>query len=146
MENSLLDCSGSSPGPENITYEMIKNLTNLAKNHLLNFYNNLWMQNTFPDDFRKAILIPILKPGKDNKNPESFRPIALTNCLCKLIERMVNKRLVWMCERNNLIRQYQSGFRKFRSTTDNLVYFESNIMEAFAENKHLLSIFFDLEK
>ncbi|GFU61598.1 reverse transcriptase domain-containing protein [Trichonephila clavipes] len=38
----------------------------------------------------EAIVIPILKPGKDPKNPLSYRPIPLTSCLCKTLERMAS--------------------------------------------------------
>ncbi len=41
-----------------------------------------------------------------------LRPIALTSCLCKTMERIVNDRLVWMLESNGLISNYQCGFRK----------------------------------
>ena len=34
------------------------------------------------------------KPGKDNSNPANYHPIALTSCLCKTMERMVNKSVV----------------------------------------------------
>ena len=146
MENCLVDCKGSSPGPDEISYEIIKNLNYKSKIFLLKFYNKLWEINILPEAFTHAIVISIAKDGKDSKLPENYRPISLTNCLCKLMERMINKRLVWFCEANNILSNYQSGFRKFRSTADNLAYFESHIMEAFAENEFFVSIFFDIEK
>lgn len=62
------------------------------------------------------------------------------------MERMINKRLTWWIESKNLFSKFQSGFRKNRSTADNLVFLESKIMEAFANNEYILSIFFDIEK
>ena len=59
---------------------------------------------------------------------------------------MVNNRLVWYLERNKLITPNQSGFRKGRSTTDQLVRLESFLREAFVQKQHVTAIFFDLEK
>ena len=39
-----------------------------------------------------------------------------------------------------------SGFRKQRSTIDQLVRFETFIREAFVRKEHVVSVFFDLEK
>ncbi|XP_023212009.1 uncharacterized protein LOC111614875 [Centruroides sculpturatus] len=41
---------------------------------------------------------------------------------------------------------HQSGFRRNRSTTDNLVKLETSIREAFVRRQHLVSVFFDIEK
>jgi len=60
------------------------------------------------------------------------------------MERMVSNRLVWYLERNKLITPIQSGFRKGRSTTDQLVRLESFIREAFVHRQHVTAIFFDM--
>ena len=59
---------------------------------------------------------------------------------------MVNERLVWYLESIYILTEYQSGFRKHRSTTDQLVRLESYIREAFVRREHVVSVFFDLEK
>ena len=59
---------------------------------------------------------------------------------------MINKRLVWYLESNNLITKFHSGFRAERSTSDNLVRLESFILDAFIKREHVVPVFFDLEK
>ena len=66
--------------------------------------------------------------------------------MCKTFERVVNERLVWYLEANHILTEYQSGFRKRRSTTDQLVRLESYIREAFVRRERVVSVFFDLEK
>ena len=59
---------------------------------------------------------------------------------------MINTRLVWYLEFNNLISPVQSGFRSERSTNDNLVRLETFIHDAFVKKEHVVAVFFDLEK
>ena len=76
---------------------------------------------TFQEDWHKAVIIPIPKPGKDNMEATNYRLIALTSCICKTMERMISDRLVWFLESNNLISRNQAGFSKNHSTNDHLV-------------------------
>jgi hypothetical protein len=122
---------------------MLKNLSISAKIYILKLFNRIYKNREFPDEWRKSFLIPILKKGKDPKNPKNYRPIALTNCLCKLLEKIITKRLLWYLENNNLLSLFQ---RNNRCTLDNLTYLESFIMEAFADREYLISLFFDIEK
>ena len=59
---------------------------------------------------------------------------------------MVNNRLVFILEQRNLISPWQSGFRRGRSMTDNILMLETNIRNANLRRNHLVSIFFDIEK
>ena len=90
--------------------------------------------------------ISIPKPGKDHFNPLNYRPIALTSCVCKTVERMVNERLVWYLEKNGLLAKQQCGYRANRSTVDHLIRLETFIRYAFIQNQHSVAVFFDLQK
>jgi hypothetical protein len=113
---------------------------------LLSIFNNIWDTGKLPPSWKEAIIIPIAKPGKDSTLASNYRPIALTSCVCKTLERMINSRLVWFLESNNLVTNFQSGFRSQRSTNDHLVRLESFIRDAFIKKEHLVAVFFDLEK
>ena len=94
----------------------------------------------------EVVVISIPKPGKDHSDPGNFRPVALTSCLCKTMERMINAHLMWSLESQGLLSEKQCGFRKNHSMLDHLVHFEMFIKNAFIKNNNLLTIFFDLEK
>ena len=62
------------------------------------------------------------------------------------MERMINDRLVWFLESNNLISGNQGGFRKNYSTNDHLVRLESFIRDAFIKKEHSVAIFLILKR
>lgn len=146
LEDALNSFKNSSPGPDDIPFIFLQNLPLNAKQHLLNILNILWRNNKFPQKWSEAIVIPILKPNKPKSNPESYRPIALTCTMCKLLEKITNRRLMWFLEHKRLIASEQSGFRKYRSTVDNLIDMESYIHEAFINKQKCIGIFLDINK
>ena len=145
LRAALRKCHDTAAGSDDIHYQLIKQLPNSCLDVLLDVFNNIWETGCFPDSWREAVVIPIPKPGKDKDDPGNYRPIALTSCLCKTMERMINDRLVWFLEKHKLITTFQSGFRKHRGTIDHLVRFETFIREAFLKKEHVVSVFFDLE-
>ena len=97
-----------------------------------------------PAVWKEAIIIPVPKKGKDKKNPRSYRPISLLSWVGKLLERMVNRRLINHVESNNVLSPTQTGYRKFRNTEEQLAYLAQNIEDAFKEKRKVLAVFFDL--
>ena len=135
-----------SPGPDGITNEMLKHLGSTATLKLLEVFNHSWETGDLAQVWREAIMIPVLKKGKDKKKAASYRPISLTSCVIKTLERMVNQRLLWYLETENILATEQAGFRQFRSTEDQATYLSQEIEDAFQEKKHVFATWIDLQK
>lgn len=135
----------SAAGPDNIPMIFLKqlHLASLAK--VLELYNQIWTTHQFPTLWRQSHIIPIKKAGSASPSPSSYRPISLTCTLCRLLEKMVNRRLMWFLEVNNLLSPTQSAFRQNRCTTDNLVLFQTEIAYAFAHKQDLIAVMLDIE-
>ncbi len=82
-----------------ISYSMIKNVPEVAIKALLDLYNHIWNEGSLPEDWKSAIVIPVVKPGKDATKSNSYRPIALTSTLCKVMEKMIVRRLNYFLEK-----------------------------------------------
>ena len=41
-------CKDSAPGKDQIMYSFLKNMGEVAKRNLLDFYNNIWVKEEFP--------------------------------------------------------------------------------------------------
>ncbi|KAL4104493.1 hypothetical protein QTP88_019789 [Uroleucon formosanum] len=59
--------------------------------------------------------------------------------MCKVIEKIVNFRLIWFLEKINYLTPFQSGFRKNRSTYDNLTIIKEEAQKAL-QNKQILGL------
>ncbi len=91
----------------------------------------------------KNIMIP---KGESSSDPEKYRPISLTSCLGKLIERLIKSRLYKICENTGIIVPQQSGFPNNEGVSDNLVFFTQKISETLNKDKKACGIFFDIPK
>jgi ribonuclease HI len=146
LEHALELSSDSAPGPDEVIYSMLKNLGPNAKQLLLKLFNRIYKEGKLPKQWKEAYIIPILKEGKGATSPGSYRPIALTSCISKVLERMVNRRLVWFLETKGCLPRHQCGFRKGRSTIDSLASLVTEAQDAYRRGEYLFTVFFDLAK
>lgn len=146
LENSLSKQSNSTPGPDDIHPFMLKHMHETSKQYLMNILQHIWTMHKFPSQWKRAIILPIHKAGKPKLNPESYRPISLTSCVCKVMENIINQRLAWHIEQRQLLTPYQYGFRKYRSTIDHLVTLENEIARAYQQKEYVITIFFDIKR
>ena len=102
-------------------------------------YNQIWINDDFPVGWRHSIVLPVLKPGKDPKNAASYRPISLTPTLCKIMGKLVNTRIAYFVEKNNLLNNIQCGFR----TIDHIIRLQDTINKY--NNGYTVGVFIDFQ-
>ena len=125
---------------------MLKHLGPQAKKKLLQLFNASLKTSNKPKTWKKAIMIQILKCGKCRTKAESYRPISLTSSVCKLMERIVNARLMWLLEKDKLLMPEQTGFRQLRSAEDQLAHISQMSEDGFPKKKHTVAVCIDMEK
>ena len=64
LKDSLHKCNDTAAGPDDIHYQILRHLPPDALETLLNIMNEIWRTGKFPEDWPKAVIIPIPKPGK----------------------------------------------------------------------------------
>ena len=121
---------------------MIKHLSQNFLKNLLCIYNRIFTEYVFPTAWHDAIIIPFQNPSKNATDTKNYRPLALTSCLYKILEKMFNKRLVFVLEQRNLISLRQSGFKQGHYTTNNILMLETNIHNANLKHNHFFFFFF----
>ncbi|XP_069937179.1 probable RNA-directed DNA polymerase from transposon BS isoform X2 [Cherax quadricarinatus] len=146
LEATLSACRSSAAGPDDIHIRMLQHLHRSALVVLLHLFNLIWAQGVLPQLWKFAIVLPFRKLGTTGHDASHYRPIALTSAVCKVMERLVNRRLMWHLETHNSLSASQYGFRKGRSTIDPLLRLDTYVRNAFANNHSVIAIFFDLEK
>ena len=129
----------SSPGLDGLDYESLQKLPTKYKLILLDIYNEMFKTTDYPQEWKNSF-VHFIEKG----NGLSVRPITLTSCLNKLFETLIKNKLQWWVENKNFIPKSQSGFRKGRSTVDNLTNLVLDIEDSFNKKKDVLAAFLDI--
>ena len=82
---------------------------------LTRIINSSISSGIFPEEWKEAIITPILKKGDPTKK-ENYRPVSCLPVAAKVLEKIVNDQVSHFMETNNLLPQNQHGFRPKRST------------------------------
>ena len=149
LEDALITLkSKKAPGPDNEPMKCFYTLLGPhSKKKLLQLFNDGWRTGTVPQVWRDAIMIPLLKKGEDKlKADDSYRPISLTSYVGKLMEQLINIRLMWHLEEKKHITPGQAAFRQDQSAEDQITYIFQAIEDAFQDKKYTLAVWTDLEK
>lgn len=128
----------------NISNRLIKNAPTNIMQEILKLFNKCLGEHKIPKSWKSARISMIPKNSSTGKSdPNNYRPISITPCLAKLFEKLLAARLNDFLQKNKIIIEFQSGFRKHRQTRDNIFYLVQKAAESFARKKKLLCIFFD---
>jgi len=130
----------TTSGIDKISYEILKQLSISSFVILCRILNNLWLKSLIPDSWHHYKITPIPK-----KNSLKLRPIALASCIRKLVDSILNERLIHWLEIHNVMPHYFYGFRSGRSTVDAVTQLVMDINQSFLNKQHLIAAFLDIE-
>ena len=112
---------------------------------LLGLYNLVIKEKRLPDPWKISVVIPLFKKG-DASLCENYRPISLENCLGKIMEQNLNKRLELRPDETQILREEQGGFRKGYSPSDRMFVLNALIKKHFKGKGKLYVAFLDLSR
>lgn len=136
----------SSPGSDGVTYRAVRNLGDSSLSCLLQVFNSSWRRGCVPECWKEAAVVPLLKPGKHASHLSSFRPVSLSSCLGKLLERMVLHRLEWWLEGHHVFPDEMAGFRRHRSSMDAVLDLVTTVEQAKSRRRIVMAVFLDVKR
>ena len=112
------------------------------KSWLRNFLSSCLRRLKIPKIWRRVFIVTIPKPIKPVGYPKSYRPISLLCVPYKILERLIYARVERLID--PLLSKEQSGFRRGKSTVDQVVLLTQNIEDSFEAKKKTGAVFFNL--
>ena len=82
--------NGKSPGPDCVLVELLKNSQETVVPFLTSYFNHLFNNSLFPEQWSKALLVPIHKKGSIN-DTDNYHGISLLSILSKCYTYILNK-------------------------------------------------------
>ena len=132
-------------GPDGISPRMLKEAAPCIADPLAKLFNLSLTLNKFPNDWKKANVLPLHKKGPENAC-ENYRPISLLNVVGKVFEKIIFKHIYNFFLQNQVITPFQSGFVRGDSTVNQLLYLYQQFAKALDEQKEVRIVFFDITK
>jgi hypothetical protein len=123
---------------------MFKFLPEESKRYLLGIFNEIMGTGMIPENWSRAKVVPILKPRKDPKLSDSYRPISLLPCARKLLKKMLYTRLDYWAEKYDVLSSSQYGFRKGLRTRDCLALLTTDVQTSFERKQQTVAAFIDI--
>ena len=137
--------TNKSPGPDKVEARVLKDSLPVILGPLTEIINCSLATSTFPDAWKAAEVIPLLKEG-DHNVASNNRPLSLLPVASKVCERIVLNQLSGYLTDHNRLTHHQHGNKKIHSTETLSIYITDNILEAMDNKKITVLILLDFSK
>jgi hypothetical protein len=106
-----------APGSDQIPAELIQAGGEILLPEIHKLINSVWNKEKLPDQWKESIIVPIHKEG-DKTDCNNYRGISLLSTSYKSLSNILLSRLGPYID--EIIGDHQCGFRRNRSTTDQI--------------------------
>ena len=134
-----------APGPDGLINEFYKESEGIIMPFLLKFFNHLFDNGLFPNEWTLSVLQPLHKKG-DINIPDNYRGISLLNVCSKVYSSVLNRRLTDFVEDNDILGEEQAGYRCNRSPIEQIFTLYAIISKQLIRHRKLYVAFIDFKK
>ena len=134
-----------STGLDGIPARFVKDAAEVIKGPITYFVNLSLRSGTFPNEMKLAKVIPLHKK-KSRLEAGNYRPVSILPIISKILERVVFIQLNNYLVSNNMLYQFQSGFRGSYSTDTCLIHLQDHVRKQTASGNYTGMILLDIQK
>jgi len=141
---SALDAT-SAMGPDGLHPRLLKECSKALSLPLSLIFTKSFRSGRIPSLWSVSNVIPIFK-ARSHCEPLNYRPVSLTSSCCKTMERIITTQLMDYLEANGILSPEQYGFRRGRSTEDQLLLTYDDISLWYDEGFVVDNLLLDFSK
>ena len=134
-----------SSGFDNINNVIVKGIIPVIVDPLVHIFNLSFLNGEVPNVMKIAKVIPLFKKG-DIQDVNNYRPISLLSSLSKVLEKLIHKRTLNFLKDQNILCDFQFGFRDNHSTSHALLSLVEKVAHALDSSSHMVGILLDFSK
>lgn len=132
--------NNKAPGPDNVPAELLKYGGSGLVDVLHEMVSKLWKEEDLPDEWMEGAMCPLHKKG-DKLICNNYRGITLLCTAYKVFAKILHSRLKPHSE--TVIGEYQGGFRRNRSTSDQIFSLRLILQKGNEFKVHTYHLFID---
>ena len=141
----LNNLKNSAAGWDGFEPKIVKGIKNCILTSLVHICNLSITTGIVPNHMKITNVVPIFKSGDDTLFT-NYRPVSVLPIFSKVLERLVNNRLIAFLDKYKVIYEYQFGFRKKNSTHLALISLIDKLSSAMDQGDKVIGIFLDFSK
>ena len=127
-----------APGEDGIMSDILQHAFNLLPKFTTAMYNGCLRTACFPRIWKRAKIIPIVKPGKETSDDISkYRLISLINTAAKVLKKVLINRIMHHMYSNNLMSKNQYGFTPQKSTVDAVMALKDFVQDSINDGQYV---------
>ena len=141
----IMEMSNSSCKLDPIPTSILKSVSNSLVPVITKIVNESMVSGIFPSELRTALVRPLIKKLSLDPNVlKHYRPVSNIPSMSKILEKVVNDRLLEYLAANGLLEEYQSAYKAQHCTETALLEVQSNILESVDREKGVFLALLDL--
>ena len=145
VRNVIASLKNSSSGYDEFPPFVGKSCVEAYIKPLTHLINLSLKSGVFPSELKLAKVVPIFKAG-DTSAINNYRPISVLSFFSKVYEKIVYNHVLDFVDDNNVLYDYQYGFRHSHSTQQAIITLIDRISKSLVKGDIAIIILLDLKK